>query len=576
MKDEIDQFMWGYQQHFRSEIQWATEQALTAVGVPLEVNDVTVALVGIAQDQGLRHQICVEPEDGILTNHHLTGVTTRALALYQADPESNIFSTNQRINDLRQQRTFLQSRANAIVEAINTSGMFKGLSFFASSSSPIGGYEVHSCIGIPSKALESLPAFEESTVNRMYAGRSLQHEVIAECLRRADKALYLPEPGAGLMTLGYPEEIVKAAAEQFSRGTTLRTAGMSNDLFSTVNAFASLTYERAGAGGHLVITRKQNIECCLKVRFRRPVRLSEARSMRKLLELSDHSISVLADYQYAYGLGSICSGPDVMEITISGHAKWELSVSGERFLRVSYSNATLPRPPFNFESLKDVAERTVGDVDLNRIWGIIDYAQVSGHGTTIVVSSDPEAEADRLGGEAVPIAACHLDPADTVRLGLVDGALLLGPDGRCHAFAVILDGEATGLGDRARGSRFNSAVRYQSTTKAGTFLVVISDDGSVDLIPQLKPRVYREEVETAVQAFCECCKSVPVDGEEFSKTYDKVRSLAFYLNANQCLRVNESHDEEMHRRLEAGELALLDRSLNPDPMMNESHFWDLP
>ena len=574
MKDVIDQFMWGFQQSFRFEIQWVTEQALSQVGVPLEVEDVTAVLVGIAQDQGLRHQICVEPEDGLLTNYHLIGVIDNAAALYRADPESNVFHTDQRIHDMRQKRTFLQSRGSAIVESIGASGMFKGLSFFVSSSAPIGGYEVHSCIGIPSKALDSLPAFEESVVNRVYTGRSLQHEVIAECLRRADKALYLPDPGAGLLTLGSPEEIINAAAEQFSKGATWRTAGMTTDLFSTVNAFASLTYERAGAGGHLVITSKQNVDRGLKVRFQRPVRLSDARSMRKLLELSDSSMLVLSDYQYAYGLGSICSAPDVVEITITGHAKWELSVNGESFLRVSYGNATLPRPPFDFERLKDVAERTVGSVDLNRIWEIIEQAQVSGHGTTIVVSNDPEGEADRLGREAVPIVADHLGATETVRLGLVDGALLLGPDGRCHAFAVILDGNATALGDRARGSRFNSAVRYQSTTEIGSFLVVISDDGSVDLIPQLKPRVYRDEVEAAVQAFCACAGSVPVDGEAFAKTYNRVRSLAFYLDGDQCLRVNESHDKEMCRRLEAGGIAMLDRILDTDPMMKESYFWD--
>ena len=60
----------------------------------------------------------------------------------------------------------------------------------------------------------------------------------------------------------------------------------------------------------------------------------------------------------------------------------------------------------------------------------------------------------------MPIDPTKLDPVDIARLGLVDGAVLLGPDGRCHAFGVILDGAATDHGDPARGSRYNSAVRY--------------------------------------------------------------------------------------------------------------------
>lgn len=57
-----------------------------------------------------------------------------------------------------------------------------------------------------------LPALELIESDRGYVSRSLQHEVIAECLRRADDALYAPEPGAALAVLGGAEDIVKAAA----------------------------------------------------------------------------------------------------------------------------------------------------------------------------------------------------------------------------------------------------------------------------------------------------------------------------------------------------------------------------
>ena len=108
------------------------------------------------------------------------------------------------------------------------------------------------------------------------------------------------------------------------------------------------------------------------------------------------------------------------------------------------------------------------------------------------------------------------------RLGGVDGAVILGPDGRCHAFGVILDGDASaGQGDPARGSRYNSAVRYQRTRATRSLLVVISDDGTVDLIPHLKPRKHREEVEAAVNDFLTSCDADPVDGEEFARTHDR-------------------------------------------------------
>ena len=77
--------------------------------------------------------------------------------------------------------------------------------------------------------------------------------------------------------------------------------------------------------------------------------------------------------------------------------------------------------------------------------------------------------------------------------------MILGPDGHSHALGVILDGTATV--HPAGGTGFNSAVRYQATIAGESLLVVISDDGTVDLDPQLQPRDRRAEVEAAVAAF---------------------------------------------------------------------------
>ena len=191
-----------------------------------------------------------------------------------------------------------------------------------------------------------------------------------------------------------------------------------------------------------------------------------------------------------------------------------------------------------------------------------------------MVSKDPEAETTRLSGEGMPIEPDYLDAQDVVRLGSVDGAVIIGPDGRCYAFGVILDGAADEKGDRARGSRFNSAVRYLNAGKVKSMIVVISDDGTIDLLPQMMRRVYRGEVARSVDAFCEYCQSPPIDGEEFAKLYEKVKSLEFYLNDEQCSRVNHNHEQEMERRLESGGTRILGRSLKPDPRMDDSYFWD--
>lgn len=569
MTDTIDQFMWGFQPHFSHGVESSIDQVLSQIG--LRVN-VRVVLVGFAQDSDERHQICVEPETGPLSVQHLETVVDQAVDNYRTNPESEIHITDSRSHGLRHERLLRRSRADALGKAIEDSGAFEGLAFFASDSTPINKFEVHTCVGIPTETLDSLPALDNPFVDQIYVGQSLQHEVISECLRRADQALHLPDPGADLNPIGAPDDIIKTAAKRFTDGAAFRVQRSPSDLFRWVDSFTSLMYERAGANGILLIAPRGKFADQALIRFQKPIPLGQARTMRKLLEISGASFSVLADNRGAYGLGSHMAGTDVVEISIVDHATWELRIDGLELLRVKYGKASLPRPPLSFETFKDTAERIVGPLELNRIWSIITEAQGSGHGTALVVSQDAESEASRLGSEAVTIAPSLLEPEKIVRLGNVDGAVLLGPDGRCYAFGVILDGVANGQGDPARGSRFNSAIRYQSTNGANSIVVVISDDGMVNLVPQLMPRVSRRKVEEAVEAFRANCEADYVDPIEFYRTYERVNEMGFYLDDHQCRVVNELYDREMLRRSESGGIQVKREPRRPHPDMDDSYF----
>ena len=574
MTEEIDQFMWSFQRSFRLRVEINTKLILDQLG--MSSSDVRVILVGIATQDDARHAICVEPETGPLQPRHLLKVPTRAQEMYESDPESQVRDSHPRAHVSVHRQLFLSARAKAVSEAVEKARVFGNLTFFVSQSSSINGYEVHTCICIPKGAIMNLPAFKEDTVDRISVGKSIQHEVIKECLRRSDKALYIPNPGDGteMPILGRPQDIITSAAERFIEGTLWRTANQASDLFSALNEVSSLTYERSGAKGGLTVTSYENLEKWLTVRFSRPVPLRESRTLRKILQLSDDTISVMADQTRAYGLGVSKTAPDVLEISMPRHAEWDASVNGEKFLTVRYGKVTIPSQPLELERLIDIAERTIGSANTRRIWEIVEAAQASGKGRTIVVSKNPEAETTRLSGEGMPIEPDYLDAQEVVRLGSVDGAVIIGPDGRCYAFGVILDGAADEKGDRARGSRFNSAVRYQNAGKEKSMIVVISDDGTIDLLPQLMPRVYRGEVARAVDAFCEYCQSPPIDGEEFAKLYEKVKDLEFYLNEDQCSRVNNEHEQEMERRLEAGGIRIIRRNLEPSPRMDDSYFWE--
>ena len=566
--------MWASQRTFRISVESEIQEVLSHVG--LQIHDrARVLLIGLATDGDLRHQTCIEPENGHLAADDLRSIVKRTDEIIEADPESRIFHSNRRYHDQRRRELFLSSRSSAIAEAIQESGKFEGLSFFVSNSAPLAGYDVHTCVGIPTEALQYVPRFNNPNKDDyrwQHIEESLVQAIVNTCLGRADKALYLPYPGEQITILGDRIELVRTSAERFARGVTFALAPLPTDLFRLASDFSSLTYERSGAKGHLVVTNPYNLANKLKVTIQNPVRLSEARSVRKMLELTDETRALLSDGRAIYGLGECISAPDVARITIEGHAKWSLSVNDITLMKVVYEHATLPKPILDKDLFRDVARRKIGSVDVERIWDIFQCALDNDHGTTIVVSEDPVSEIQRLGQEALAIKPEYLDHGDVVRLGRIDGAIMLGPDGRCFAFGVILDGRATSSGDRARGARFNSSIRYQRTSEIGTLVIVISDDGAVDLIPNLMSRVSRKEVEDAVRMFCEYSAIEGSDGEEWARRDRRVEELSFYLNGEQCDRVNKAYEKEMDSRLEAGGLKLSRERLQPNPDMDDSYF----
>ncbi|HSO19833.1 MAG TPA: DNA integrity scanning protein DisA nucleotide-binding domain protein, partial [Desulfosarcina sp.] len=63
----------------------------------------------------------------------------------------------------------------------------------------------------------------------------------------------------------------------------------------------------------------------------------------------------------------------------------------------------------------------------------------------------------------------------------VDGALHIGADLHLHGFACLLDGRAIAVENRARGARYNSALRF-TAEHPNLIVVVVSSDRPVSII----------------------------------------------------------------------------------------------
>ena len=222
MTKTIDQFMWAFQPHFRLTVEYEIQQVLSQIGFQTH-DKAKVLLIGLATEDDLRHGRCIEPEDGPLVVDDLQYIEERTTKIFEADPEFGVFHSDLRLHEQRRRALVLHCRAKAIAEAIERSGKFKDLSFFVSDSAPLAGYEVHTCIGLPNESLGSVPCFKNPKKND-YHGRHIEESflqaIVSTCLMRADKALYLPNPGEGLFVIGDRIDIVRDSATRFIQGIT--------------------------------------------------------------------------------------------------------------------------------------------------------------------------------------------------------------------------------------------------------------------------------------------------------------------------------------------------------------------
>lgn len=573
MNNVIQQFMWQWQPHFRIGVQVLADMSLEKIGARL---DPQVVLVGIADDSTVEYPICIEPEGGQLKPGHLAGIEERASQLYQEDPEGQIWHSDPEVDAAQDARLRGRARGTAIAEAIEASDAIPGKRCLASSGSRVSGFVVHVVVAVDQQAFDSLPALEDEDVDLFPAPSSFTRQLIRLVLSEASAALQVPDPSSDGIRRS-AEDIVREAAERFFAGCLYRTRNFYlSSAFNALNAVTTRAYEGAGAAGRLLLVSPDHSGIEVITRLALPVDLNAERAVRKLLQTTDPRFALLVHDGGIYGLGHLKVGEDqgdVFEIAVTAHATWELRRGSETMLRVAYGRASLPSPMLNVTAVVDTIDRVFGSgADVDVLVSLISAATTAGHGTTLVISADAPGEAARLAGSATLLVPDTLTPELLSRYAEMDGAVLIDPGGICHAVGVILDGQAHNRGDPARGSRYNSSIRYEASASAPTVVVVVSEDGGADVVPKPRLRIHRLTVLDAVTRLESSMD--PEDPGIFSDAFDAVKDLAFYLSAEQCEQVNKMSKEEQERRMSSNSISIVWQEFSPHTDMNDSYFLD--
>jgi hypothetical protein len=489
--DTITLFMWGWQRHFRRLLEWNLQQALKALGVTVEP---TVFLIGILET-GNRSPLCVEPEDGPIVPADFDGLHDRATELYQQDPNSRIHFSDER-SQQRKHREFLDRAYGTAISEVLEAKLGPGRRFFVSLPTLVEQHRVFTAIGLPEWVLDDTPHLTSETVaDRHRVTRSLIQGAIDEVLRLSSQALYEPDPGSNLDIGINRADVAKAAGEALISSATMLAGGMPSRLFDALNLLATTQYERRVGIGSLLLADAESEHVHRSVILRKPVYIGETRTLRKLLETSSKDgESLLTDGEEVYGLGHQrdsypAASESVFQVLVVKNGVWELRHAGVSLATVRFGAPRLPEEELERKQFDDICGELFRECDADALWALAESAKGAKHGTMLVISDQAAEEADRLASQALTIEPRRLDGL-VGQVTSIDGAVLVDPSAYCHAIGVILDGTVTIEGDRSRGARYNSALKYLAFVegKAATVILVVSEDGMINLFPDRRGR----------------------------------------------------------------------------------------
>ena len=572
--------MWGYQSHFRRSLERNMNKVMEELGVSeagAECFLVGAKIPGRQNPNG----VCIEPEDGKWPIDLFDGLLDLIEVEVANHPWRNMFCTHEPSMRDHPENIRRDSVRTAVQKKLDVYDLDQCVCSFVGSAVPANGYHVVPVLQLPKKLFERFRPLREPTVlyDRFKGHASLIHAAVSEVLNEAHDELLRPDPGRYIMGQSRSsEEIVRRAAASFMCTPGIAIAdgiyGVTSDLFERFNSISSLMYEGAKGTGQLLLGKPDDESIDMFLKFVEPVPFRDPRWSRKVLQMASPGIALVADYEKIFGLGEVVTGIDpwesqkIFKIEFLDHYHWQLSC-GDKVMLVSKNGVpSLPQEEFPRSRLLDIYHRLfpeAGEEDGAHFVKLFEAAVDQGRGSLLIVAKDAESEAKRLSSQGARIKPKKLTPDIYSQVSAIDGAVIIDPQGFCHAIGVILDGEAREECTPSRGSRYNSGIRYVGSADPPRLAVVVSDDRTVNIIPVLRPRIklsYIEETITELEAS---------NRNNYHPAINWLDGHRFYLSQEQCDRINTVLRRIQSEPIEVGEIRIQRNEFLPNPDFDESY-----
>jgi hypothetical protein len=538
-------YVWGYQPHFQVSINTTAKSIFNNIKEGLHPQ---MWVVGIwNEERGISNpnEVDIVITDTPFEQDLFASINDIANGIYN-ESTKNILIGNKYSEERYHRRMKLQYKADAMNKILNEHWLLQNQVFYVASPVDINGYLVFAILQLENKVVLNIPSLTKNTSRGYTIYRSFFEATVFEFLSSCTEVLNIPNIGEDLNVLRRSsEEFIKSGAEKFLNSLLFQFKGQFG-LYESFNLISSQYYEGEEVSGGIIISDKNNNSLNQLIEFDEPISLSRHRTIRKLLEMTNENTYLIADGEMVYGLGNIesydSSSEDVFIIKFQKHFLWQLVHANQIFMEVEYRHPKLPKDKINRPIFMDNFSRIFSNVnedEINKVWDTILNASDQKHGTMVVVTNKATEEAERLSSQCLKIAPTYIDSEIIGLVTSIDGAVLIKPNGQCVALGVILDGVATNKGDSSRGARYNSALRYLETQTNECLIIVISEDGYIDLIPNLAPRIPRVWIDNLVKDLYVINESKEVDVKLFNQTMSKIQNLNFYLLNEDCNKINE-------------------------------------
>ncbi len=267
-------------------------------------------------------------------------------------------------------------------------------------------------------------------------------------------------------------------------------------LFDDICNVSELKYEGEKIDGKVIFTPSIHY-VNLIFEFDDDVGISDHKYFRKVAELTTSTTYVddmylISDGKHLIGLGKLKNEfkDKILIVKLNNFSHWTLThyLNNQEnpIFHIKNRTPVFSKEKFNEWELIYKLVKLKSLKKNNLMKRIILKSIEQTHGTILVFSNKAEEEALRLNKFGINIKSKFVKEEEMLSITSIDGAVLLDFDCKVHSIGIILDGVSDEDGDRSRGARYNSSIKYISSQKKmyddlKLLIVVISEDGYIDI-----------------------------------------------------------------------------------------------